>query len=123
MLDFGYPQNCSVDVLKMYINLGTVKTKSNNPLMNANAQVSQLTSQITGAIDWRRDGLFYKKNELYLDVLESVHILMSSTGTLLQTEVTGKVVMKALLSGMPECKVRFTYNKILNYPMFLNRLD
>jgi AP-2 complex subunit mu-1 len=64
-----------------------------------------LTSQITGAIDWRREGIRYKRNEVYLDVFESVNLLMSSTGTVLRNEVAGQVVMKTLLTGMPECKL------------------
>jgi len=37
-------------------------------------------------------------------VLESVNILMSQNGTLLRSDVTGVIKMKALLTGMPECK-------------------
>ena len=97
-LDFGYPQNTSIDVLKMYINLGTVKKKTET------AEGAQLTSQITGAIDWRREGIRHKKNEVYIDVLESVDLLLSSTGTILRQEVTGSVMMNTKLTGMPECK-------------------
>lgn len=63
-----------------------------------------LTSQITGQIDWRRDGIRHRKNEVYIDVLESVNLLMSSTGNVLRNDVTGQIVMRALLSGWPECK-------------------
>lgn len=100
-MDHGYPQNCSIDVLKMYINLGSLT----NPDGSAATPASQLTSQITGAIDWRREGLKYKRNEVYLDVFESVNLLMSSNGTILRNEVAGQVVMKTLLTGMPECKL------------------
>ena len=65
---------------------------------------SQLTSQITGAIDWRREGIRHKRNEVYIDVLESVNLLLSSTGSVLRQEVTGSVMMNTKLSGMPECK-------------------
>ncbi|CCI42631.1 unnamed protein product [Albugo candida] len=100
-VDYGYPQNCSIDVLKMYINLGSLSS-SDGPLAT---QPSQLTSQITGAIDWRREGIKYKRNEVYLDVFESVNLLMSSNGTVLRNEVAGQVVMKTSLTGMPECKL------------------
>jgi len=96
-MDFGYPQNCAVDVLKLYINLGDVKPKD-EPI------ASQLTSQITGAIDWRREGIRHKRNEVYIDVLESVNLLLSSTGSVLRNEVTGAVQMNTKLTGMPECK-------------------
>jgi AP-2 complex subunit mu-1 len=64
----------------------------------------QLTKQITGAIDWRREGIRYKKNEVYIDVLESVNLLIGTTGSILRSEVTGRVQMNTKLTGMPECK-------------------
>ena len=93
-MDFGYPQNCAVDVLKLYINLGNVRPQDE-------PAPSQLTSQITGAIDWRREGIRHKKNEVYIDVLESVNLLLSSTGSVLRNEVTGAVQMNTKLTGMP----------------------
>jgi AP-2 complex subunit mu-1 len=41
---------------------------------------------------------------VYIDVLESVNLLMSATGNVLRSDVTGQIVMRALLSGWPECK-------------------
>jgi AP-2 complex subunit mu-1 len=96
-MDFGYPQNCAVDVLRLYINLGNIRQQDE-------PDASQLTSQITGAIDWRREGIRHKKNEVYIDVLESVNLLMSSTGNVLRNEVTAQVQMNTKLTGMPECK-------------------
>lgn len=96
-MDFGYPQNCAVDVLRLYINLGNVRPQDE-------PDTSQLTSQITGAIDWRREGIRHKKNEVYIDVLESVNLLLSCTGNILRNEVTGQVQMNTKLTGMPECK-------------------
>ena len=96
-MDFGYPQNCAIDVLRLYISLGNVKP-ADEP------EPSALTSQITGAIDWRREGIRHKKNEVYIDVLESVNLLLSQSGSILRNEVTGAVQMNTKLTGMPECK-------------------
>lgn len=65
---------------------------------------STITSQITGAIDWRREGITYRKNEIFIDTLESVNLLISQTGAVLRSEVIGKIVMKSYLTGMPECR-------------------
>lgn len=35
---------------------------------------------MTGQIGWRREGIKYRRNELFLDVLESVNLLMSPQG-------------------------------------------
>lgn len=98
-MDYGYPQNCSVDVLKLYINQGSLRQNS-----AAAASGTALTSQITGAIDWRREGIKYRNNEVFIDVQETISLQVSTTGQVLRSEINGKVLMKALLSGMPECK-------------------
>lgn len=52
----------------------------------------------------RREGITYRKNEMFIDTLESVNLLISQTGAVLHSEVVGKIVMKAYLTGMPECR-------------------
>lgn len=45
MLDYGYPQNCAIDLMKQLIRLG----KASNEVKE---DASTITSQVTGAIDW-----------------------------------------------------------------------
>ena len=97
ILDFGYPQNSDVGILKTYITQQGVKTQSKE-------ETAQITNQVTGQIGWRREGIKYRRNELFLDVLEYVNLLMSPQGQVLSAHVAGKIVMKSYLSGMPECK-------------------
>ncbi|XP_039296439.1 AP-2 complex subunit mu [Nilaparvata lugens] len=97
ILDFGYPQNSDTGVLKTFITQQGVKSQSKE-------EQAQITSQVTGQIGWRREGIKYRRNELFLDVLEYVNLLMSPQGQVLSAHVAGKVVMKSYLSGMPECK-------------------
>lgn len=52
---------------------------------------AQITSQVTGQIGWRREGIKYRRNELFLDVLEYVNLLMSPQGQVLSAHVAGKV--------------------------------
>jgi AP-2 complex subunit mu-1 len=96
-LDFGYPQNSDVGILKTYITQQGVKSQTKE-------ETAQITNQVTGQIGWRREGIKYRRNELFLDVLEFVNLLMSPQGQVLSAHVAGKVVMKSYLSGMPECK-------------------
>jgi len=99
-MDNGYPQITAVEILKTYIYQGNVKL---DPA--ALNKKEGITSEITGAVDWRQAGKFhYKKNEVYIDVLEAVNLLMSAKGSVLRSDVSGKVMMKTYLSGMPECK-------------------
>jgi len=97
VLDFGYPQKTDVGILKTFITQQGVKSQTKE-------ETTQITSQVTGQIGWRREGIKYRRNEIFLDVLESVNLLMSPQGQVLSAHVAGKVVMKSYLSGMPECK-------------------
>lgn len=98
ILDFGYPQNSETDTLKMYITTEGVKSEK------AAEDSSRITIQATGAISWRRNDIKYRKNEAFIDVIESVNLLMSNTGTILRADVAGQILMRAYLSGTPECK-------------------
>ena len=49
-------------------------------LSQSTEEQKQITSQVTGQIGWRREGIKYRRNELFLDVLESVNLLMSPQG-------------------------------------------
>ena len=60
---------------------------------------------VTNAVSWRTEGISYKKNEVFLDVVESVNLLVNSNGTVVRSEVVGALKMRAYLSGMPECKL------------------
>ena len=115
-MDNGLPQITSADLLQEYIkttnkdislrarlqNLKKNKDKLQSPDRNAN----QITAAITGRMDWRPPSNYqYSKNEVYLDVLESVNLLMGRNGEILQMSASGRVVMKTLLSGMPEARI------------------
>lgn len=99
ILDFGYPQNSETDTLKMYIT--TEGVKSEKAMVE---ESSRITIQATGAISWRRNDIKYRKNEAFIDVIESVNLLISNTGTILRGDVSGQILMRAYLSGTPECK-------------------
>jgi hypothetical protein len=79
-------------VLKTFITQQGIKSATKE-------EQAQITSQVTGQIGWRREGIKYRRNELFLDVLEYVNLLMSPQGQVLSAHVAGKVVMKSFLSG------------------------
>ncbi len=41
---------------------------------------------------------------MFVDIVESVNLIMSAKGTVLRSDVSGQIIMRAFLSGMPECK-------------------
>jgi AP-2 complex subunit mu-1 len=84
----------------MYITTEGVKSA----IANSPTDSSKITQQATGALSWRRSDIKYRKNEAFVDVIEDVNLLMSATGNTLRADVNGQIVMRAYLSGTPECK-------------------
>ncbi|GAA6027059.1 hypothetical protein JCM8097_006079 [Rhodosporidiobolus ruineniae] len=99
ILDFGYPQNSESDTLKMYITTEGVKSEQ-----AVREEASKITIQATGAISWRRNDVKYRKNEAFVDVIETVNLSMNAKGDVLRADVDGQILMRAYLSGTPECK-------------------
>lgn len=97
--DFGYPQNSEIDTLKSYITTESVVSSQ-----IVAEESSKITSQATGVTSWRRADVKYKKNEAFVDVVETVNLSMSAKGTVLRADVDGHIQMRAYLSGTPECK-------------------
>lgn len=98
MMDFGYPQTTEPKILQQYI------TQEGFKLDKGQKNVS-VPSSVTGAVSWRAEGIKYRKNEVFLDVVESINLMVSGNGTVLRSEIVGAVKMKSFLSGMPELRL------------------
>ncbi|XP_041616454.1 AP-1 complex subunit mu-2 isoform X1 [Vulpes lagopus] len=68
LMDFGFPQTTDSKILQEYI------TQQGNKLVTGKSRVPPT---VTNAVSWRSEGLKYKKNEVFIDVIESVNLLVS----------------------------------------------
>ncbi|KAF5099922.1 hypothetical protein D0Z03_000925 [Geotrichum reessii] len=95
MMDFGHPQITDHKILQEFIT-------QESYALDLQARSS---SVMTESISWRPKGIYYKKNELFLDVVESVEFLLGADGNIIRHEVQGKINVNAYLSGMPILKL------------------
>lgn len=100
MMDFGYPQSTEAKILKEYI-----KTKKKLLLGQKRKEILAPPASVTNAVSWRSEGIRHPKNEIFLDVVESLNLMVASDGTVLHSEIMGAVKMRSFLSGMPELKL------------------
>jgi AP-1 complex subunit mu len=104
MMDFGFPQFTEERVLKEYITQeGLIQLFDEDQL-----EVKALPSAVTGvggATPWRLPGKKYRKNEVFLDVVENINLLVSQEGETLSSEIIGALKMRVYLSGMPDLKL------------------
>ena len=109
--DDGYPQITAGETLKTFITQKSPKMdllskqEQERAAMDEQRMAVEAAKQMTSAVQWRREGLSYKKNEVYLDIVESVNLMMSAEGTVLRSNVQGAIYMKTYLSGMPNLSV------------------
>ncbi|CAN6718029.1 unnamed protein product [Malus baccata var. baccata] len=95
IMDFGFPQFTEAKILSEFIKTDAYRMEvTQRPPM-----------AVTNAVSWRSEGIQFKKNEVFLDVVESVNILVNSNGQIIRSDVVGALKMRTYLSGMPECKL------------------
>ena len=91
-----YPQITDPKVLQEYITQEGHKQQI--------SQV-QLPADVTGAVSIRPSNIKYSMNEVFMDVVESVSVLISSTGNVMRSEILGCIKLKVRLSGIPELRL------------------
>lgn len=94
VMDNGYPQFTEAKILSEFITVGAHQLDTPKAPM-----------AVTNAVSWRSEGLKYQKNEVFLDVIESVNIVVNSAGQVVNSEVLGALRLRTYLTGMPECKL------------------
>ncbi|UJR14561.1 hypothetical protein I4U23_001557 [Adineta vaga] len=93
LMDFGFPQSTDSKILQEYITQEGHKLEVRPP------------QALTNQVSWRSDGIKYRKNEVFLDVIEAVNLLVSSNGNVLRSEINGVIKMRVYLTGMPELRL------------------
>ncbi|KAK3575325.1 hypothetical protein QTP86_024738 [Hemibagrus guttatus] len=96
LMDFGFPQTTDSKILQEYI------TQEGNKLEVAKAKVP---TTVTNAVSWRSEGIKYKKNEVFIDVIESINVLVNANGSVMSSDIVGSIKLKTMLSGMPELRL------------------
>jgi AP-1 complex subunit mu len=95
LIDYGFPQTTDCKILQEYITQESHRLEIQPKIPMA----------VTNAVSWRMDGIKYRKNEVFLDVIESVNILANHKGNILRSEIEGSIKMRVFLSGTPELRL------------------
>jgi len=109
MMDFGHPQTSDTQILKQYITQDYFKL-----IRKTSLRIVQPPNAVTNSVNWRSDGIVYKKNEAFLDVVESINMLINAQGQVLNSEILGEVKIKSHLSGMPDLRLGLNDKGIFN---------
>lgn len=113
VVECGYPQSLDFNSLKQII---PPVTNGNSSSMATAVASTKKHSRIDldSEIPWRKPGIKYRKNEIYLDVYEKVNVLIAQDGRIIKSYIDGHIDMKTHLSGMPVCKFGLNDSLTLN---------
>ena len=79
-MDFGFPQTTESKILQEYITQESHKLE---------VQVRPPMA-VTNAVSWRSEGIRYRKNEVFLDVVESVNLLVCTVVSNTYAKLSGQ---------------------------------
>ncbi|XP_048839591.1 AP-4 complex subunit mu-1 isoform X1 [Brienomyrus brachyistius] len=113
MLDYGYIQTTSTDILKNFIQTEAVSSKpfslfdlSNVGLFGAETQQSKVTPSASASrpiMSSRGDQ--GGKNEIFVDVVERLTVVIGANGVLMKVDIQGEIKVKCYLPTCSEMRI------------------
>lgn len=129
VMDFGIPQFTDFPILRDFIKLElnepeiskdqkdishSQQIEATNSSVNDYINTSILRTT-TSNISWRPKGIFYRKNEFFVDIIERLTMNMDSrTNKITKHEIHGSLNIKSYLSGMPILKIGLNKTSFLS---------
>eukprot|EP01061_Rhynchopus_euleeides_P021946 TRINITY_DN3581_c0_g2_i1.p1 TRINITY_DN3581_c0_g2~~TRINITY_DN3581_c0_g2_i1.p1 ORF type:complete len:469 (+),score=193.92 TRINITY_DN3581_c0_g2_i1:138-1409(+) len=115
MLDDGFPMSFDPGLLKDLVPPPSLSKLFDR--LRSDTSVP-LTALDTSQVPWRKPGIKYANNEVFFDLVESLHTVIDGDGKTLQSSVDGVVECNCMLSGMPELLVNFTNSEVIDDASF-----
>ncbi|XP_022768439.1 AP-4 complex subunit mu-like [Durio zibethinus] len=117
VIDFGYVQTTSTEVLKSYVfNEPIVVDAARLQPLGPAAIFMQGTKRMPGTAVTKsvvaNEPGGRKREEIFVDIIEKISVTFSSSGYILTSEIDGTIQMKSFLTGNPE--IRLALNEDLS---------
>ncbi|POY75795.1 hypothetical protein BMF94_1108 [Rhodotorula taiwanensis] len=77
------------------------------------SQASAANALVASPLPWRRQGIKYTSNDVYLDLTETLSALLDPSGKPLVGSISGQMDCRSRLSGMPDLALTFTDPAVL----------
>ncbi|GKV33583.1 hypothetical protein SLEP1_g42072 [Rubroshorea leprosula] len=110
VIDFGYVQTTSTEVLKSYVfNEPIVVDAARLQPLGPAAIFMQGTKRMPGTAVTKsvvaNEPGGRKREEIFVDIIEKISVTFSSSGYILTSEIDGTIQMKSYLTGNPEIRL------------------
>lgn len=119
MIDYGYPQMTSTEMLKSCIHNEAIVTapsglsSTTSMIMNmASKTKSSAASSLPVSVGVSNKGS-KNKNEIYVDIVERLTVLFNANGYVVNSSIDGSILMKSFLSGNPELRLALNEDLVI----------
>jgi AP-4 complex subunit mu-1 len=116
MIDFGYPQITSTEMLKSCVHNEAVMVSTPSlsaSLMNNMSSRTKPSGAANVPITMKTARGGNQKNEIYVDIIERLNVLFSSNGYVVNSSIDGSILMKSFLSGNPELRLALNEDLVI----------
>ena len=113
-MDNGYPLTTEPNALKAMIKPPTVTGRLATALTGQSGVSDVLPDGTISSMPWRKAGVKYAQNEIYLDVIEEVDAIVDRAGQIVSSEVSGIVHANSRLSGIPDLTLTFLDPEVID---------
>lgn len=116
MIDFGYPQITSTEMLKSCVHseavMVTTPSITSSIMSNMTSRTkASASSNIPITMKNVRGG--NNKNEIYVDIIERLSVMFNAAGTVINSSIDGSIMMKSFLSGNPELRLALNEDLVI----------
>jgi AP-3 complex subunit mu len=113
--DGGNPFNNELNILEEMIQLPTLLQKSKNIVLGESKNISSILPNGTlSQTPWRRKGVKYTANEIFIDIIEEIDAIVEPNGTVVSPRIAGFLQVECKLSGDPDLVLRLKNPGIIN---------
>jgi AP-4 complex subunit mu-1 len=118
ILDYGYPQITSTEVLKSCVHNEAVLVNSSSALSKASSMLSNMSNRTKSSMSSNipitmKSTKGSNKNEIYVDIVERLTLLFNASGYVVNSSIDGSILMKSFLSGNPELRLALNEDLVI----------
>ena len=116
MCDFGWPLTTEPNSLKDMIRPPTVMGKLTSAVTGGSSAVvaEALPTGTVSNMPWRKAGVSYSNNEIYIDIVEEIDAIVDGVGNVISADVSGSIQAQSHLSGVPDLLLTFKDPEIID---------
>ena len=121
MMDFGYPLTTEPNALKDMIRPASVISRLLTSVegITGNTDIRSNISDVLpdgtlSNMPWRKTGVKYSQNEIYLDIIEEIDSIIDKHGFVVSSDVFGYILANSRLSGVPDLSLTFSDPSVID---------